>query len=300
MNNTPESIIASKSKNIAARCNFQTLKVLNESEEGYMHRSEIQKRIEEVLHFDEWELYVYPTRNQPRWIVEWHYYSGDLVKASFLIKRQGVWYITPEGRQATKDYTTPDALIKKTDQAYSEWEKKKEFDSVSSSTSLDIPKEVILEDTKQQANDDMRNYLCERTAYEFQDMVASLLRAMGYYTPFVAPKGKDGGVDVIAYKDPLGATKPVLKVQVKHYNANNPVSVDVVHSIMGVAHNDTPVVVTSGVFTSQAVIEARNNNVRLIDGAEFVDLWIEYYGKMSEDDKALMPIEPVYFIKRSE
>ena len=27
----------------------------------------------------------------------------------------------------------------------------------------------------------------------------------GYYTPFVAPKGKDGGIDLIAYQDPLGA-----------------------------------------------------------------------------------------------
>ncbi len=35
-------------------------------------------------------------------------------------------------------------------------------------------------------------------------MVAALLRAMGYYTPFISPRGKDGGVDILAYQDPIG------------------------------------------------------------------------------------------------
>ena len=162
----------------------------------------------------------------------------------------------------------------------------------------EVPNAVLLETIKQQANDDQRTYIDQRTPYEFQDMVAALLRAMGYYIPFVAPKGKDGGVDVIAYSDPLGATKPILKVQVKHHKENNTVSVDIVHKILGVAKGDTSIIVTSGRFTEDARITARQNNVRLIDGTEFIALWIEYYTKMSEDDKRLMPIEPVYFIKR--
>ena len=123
---------------------------------------------------------------------------------------------------------------------------------------------------------------------------------MGYYTPFVAPKGKDGGIDIIAYSDPLGATKPILKVQVKHYNLNNPVAVDVIRSIVGVAKNDVAIVVTSGRFAEPARQEARQFNVRLIDGYEFSELWIKYFNRMSEDDKARMPIEPIYFIKREE
>ena len=30
---------------------------------------------------------------------------------------------------------------------------------------------------------------------------------------------------------------------------------------------------------------------------EFIDLWIRYYDRMSEEDKALLPIIPVYFLK---
>jgi predicted Mrr-cat superfamily restriction endonuclease len=50
-----------------------------------------------------------------------------------------------------------------------------------------------------------------KNAYEFQDLAAALLRGMGYYTPFVAPTGKDGGVDIIAYRDPLGTVSPRIK-----------------------------------------------------------------------------------------
>jgi len=49
-----------------------------------------------------------------------------------------------------------------------------------------------------------------------EPLVAALLRGMGYYTPFVAPKGKDGGVDVVAYRDPLGTESPRIQVQIKH------------------------------------------------------------------------------------
>lgn len=44
--------------------------------------------------------------------------------------------------------------------------------------------------------------------YDFQDLVADLLRAMGYHVSWVAPPGKDAGVDIIAHTDPLGANPP--------------------------------------------------------------------------------------------
>jgi restriction system protein len=137
-------------------------------------------------------------------------------------------------------------------------------------------------------------------AYVFQNMVAALLRGVGYFVPFIAPKGKDGGVDVIAYSDPLGAKQPILKVQVKHFAPDNPVPVDVINALLGVTLGDgsVPVVVTSGRFTEAAKAKARTSNVRLIDGDEFVSLWIDFFNKMDESDRALMPIVPFWFIKR--
>lgn len=34
-----------------------------------------------------------------------------------------------------------------------------------------------------------------------------------------------------------------------------------------------------------------------LDFEEIIDLWIRYYDRMSEEDKALLPIIPVYFLK---
>ena len=56
---------------------------------------------------------------------------------------------------------------------------------------------------------------------------------MGYYTPFVAPRGKDGGIDIVAYRDPLGTQAPRMKVQVKH-RGNTKASVKEVRELMGI------------------------------------------------------------------
>ena len=58
--------------------------------------------------------------------------------------------------------------------------------------------------------------LAKYKSYEFQDLVADLLRAMDYHIAWIAPPGKDRGIDIIAYTDPLGASVPRIKVQFKH------------------------------------------------------------------------------------
>ena len=35
---------------------------------------------------------------------------------------------------------------------------------------------------------------------------------MGNYIQSVAPRGKDGGIDIVAYVDPLGAQTPRIKL----------------------------------------------------------------------------------------
>ncbi|MBP5365724.1 MAG: restriction endonuclease [Bacteroidales bacterium] len=303
--NTPEPPKMGRARSLGARLNYKTLEILNEQDGGSMPVGELKKLIAEKLQFDEWESYEYNAGN-PRWRVNWHFYSVDLCKSGFMVKNNGEWCITDEGRKALQTFKDdPTHLFYETHRRYLEWEKKNKNKAQTTPAEEEeiidnVPNAVILDNIKQQANDDIRKYLDDRNAYEFQDLVAALFRAMGYYTPFIAPRGKDGGIDIIAYSDPLGATEPRLKVQVKHYNIQSPVSVDVVHRILGVAKKDVPIIVSSGRFTEDARITARQNNVRLIDGTEFIDLWIKYYNKLSENDKMLMPIEPVFFIKRSE
>ena len=289
----------SRSRNLANRIMYAVLTLLNDNG-GEMRSADIENAISQSLTFDEWENFQYKDGGV-RWLSYMHFYSIDFVKAGFIVKNKGRWFLTDEGKTALSKYNAEE-LCAVASKAYAEWSKKQE--EAAGETVPDCSDDDAnisrFADIKAQANDDLMNYIQSRTPYEFQDLVAALFRAMGYYTPFIAPKGKDGGIDIIAYSDPLGATKPILKVQVKHYNLNNPVSVDVIRSIVGVAKDDVAIVVTSGRFADPARQEARQFNVRLIDGYELTELWIRYFNKMSEEDKSRMPIEPIYFIKREE
>lgn len=237
-----------------------------------------------------------------RWENWLAFYSIDAVKSGFLIKDNGVWHITDEGEKALllplEDFAAE--LKKGYDKWYDAHNSEKLKMGTPPSETDDLDNIIEIDVVQAQAANGIRNYIINKNPYEFQNLVAALLRAMGYYTPFIAPKGKDGGVDIIAYRDPLGTTLPRVKVQVKHY-PTTPISVDIVRNLLGVLARDGEVgiVITSGTFTNEAKREARNSHTpcRLIDIDEFIALWLQYYSNMQEEDKSLLPIIPIYFVK---
>ena len=152
------------------------------------------------------------------------------------------------------------------------------------------------------AREGIRKFIVSKSPYEFQDMVAALLRAMDYHTPFIAPKGKDGGVDIIAYLDPLGAKTPRIKVQVKH-KPDTVIGASDIRALLGVLRaGDIALFVTSGTFSSDARNTSTSSRefIRLIDGDEFIDMWQEYYDKMSDDDKNMLPLKRIAFLGNNE
>ena len=234
-----------------------------------------------------------------RWENWLAFYSIDAVKTGFLVKDKGIWHLTEEGERALSLSVEDFASALK--QGYDEWHNKREGRGEKQPVADESIDSIIEIDVVQaQAANGIRNYIIDKNPYEFQDLVAALLRAMGYYTPFIAPKGKDGGVDIVAYRDPLGTSLPRVKVQVKHY-PNSAISVDIVRNLLGVLAKDGEVgiVITSGTFTNDAKREARNSHtpLRLIDIDEFISLWLEYYPSMQEEDKQLLPVVPIFFVK---
>lgn len=234
-----------------------------------------------------------------RWENWLAFYSIDAVKTGFLVKDKGIWHLTEEGERASSLPLEDFASALK--QGYNEWQDKRRGDSDRQHAAEESIDSILEIDVVQaQAANGIRNYIIDKNPYEFQNLVAALLRAMGYYTPFIAPKGKDGGVDIVAYRDPLGTSLPRVKVQVKHY-PNSAISVDIVRNLLGVLAKDGEVgiVITSGTFTNDAKREARNSHtpLRLIDIDEFISLWLEYYPVMQEEDKRLLPVVPIYFVK---
>ena len=162
-----------------------------------------------------------------RWKAYLNFYSIEVGKVGYLVKKSGIWHLTEEGAKA---------LAAGAGEFFADFHGK--FSKIQKEHAVSVIEENAdqpddLDMLQGQAAKGIREYIIKKNPYEFQDLVAALLRAMGYYTPFIAPKGKDGGVDIIAYRDPLGTTSPQLKVQVKHY-PSSAISVDVIRSLLGV------------------------------------------------------------------
>ena len=285
-----------KSSESVTKTMFAALRLLKENG-GELRRAQIVEKIEKVVTLTDWEKEIPPTSkyNTPRWLIFFDASSGGYTHAGYLIKKAGVWYLTKEGEEALS--LPPDEIYSNTRKAYRQYLKTFKSQPMEEGTEDDL---FSIENLIEYANNQIRNHIQSISPYDFQDMVAALLRAMGYYTPFIAPKGKDGGVDIVAYQDALGTKPPRIKVQVKHYKKENNISVDVVRSLIGQLkpNMDVGIIVTTSDFTTDAQIEARQSerSIRLIDGEEFIQLWLQYYEKMSAEDKNRLPLVPVYML----
>ena len=145
--------------------------------------------------------------------------------------------------------------------------------------------------------EEIANYLSTMQPYMFQSLVAALLRAMGYHVSWEAPPGPDKGIDILAHTDPLGATNPRIKVQVKRQA--NSVDVGGLRSFLAVlGDQDVGIFMHRRIHFSRG-IEARTQEKRkitLLDMEKLFDLWVQHYGKLAESDKRLLPLKPVYYL----
>ncbi|WP_421796470.1 restriction endonuclease [Haliscomenobacter sp.] len=293
---------AGKSIQTAAKVIFAAFLILKENG-GEMRSRDIQALIPSKVNLTEWETERYEKTGYTRWISMLHFYSVDCIKAGFMQKQKGLWILTPEGEEAMK--LGPEEMMRTASKAYRVWKTSstdaKEEKEVDSPEVVDSPQQqvALLDQYEEMAREGIQNYINAKNPYEFQDLVATLLRAMGYFISFNAKRGKDGGIDVVAYSDPLGTREPRMKVQVKH-RPNDAVSVDVVKQLVANLNKpgDVGLFVTSGRFTSESERYARESHrhVELINLERFVSLWQEFYSKMTDEEKNMLPLQPIYFL----
>ncbi len=288
----------SKSRELAAKVIFAALQILKENG-GELNGREVVEKVGQRVELDDWAKSKYEKSGYIRWQSILHFFSIDCIKAGYLIKKKGTWYLTPEGESAISLGEVE--LLESATKAYRKWKKEKETEAndeeVDDTSSSDKEQEATIDEIEQIALDGIKSHIKSKNPYEFQDLVAALLRGMGYYTPFVAPKGKDGGVDIIAYRDPLGTVSPRIKVQVKHREQS--ANVQEIRQLMGLLQKDGDVgiFISSGGFTPDAKTTARSSHVHveLIDLPRFIELWQEFYSKLSDEDKSTLPLTPIFF-----
>ena len=271
---------------------------------GSMPAKELYPFVEANVKLTEWEMEPAGKNKYIRWTNSFQFYSINYAKAGLIVKQKGMWYLTPEGEAALK--LSPEEVMEKGEVAYREWRKlnpredKHDEEPTDENAERDRAEELNL--LESDAREGIRQFLISKSPYEFQDMVAVLLRAMGYHTPFIAPKGKDGGIDIIAYLDPLGAQTPRIKVQVKH-KPDTAIGASEVRALSGILKaGDIALFVISGTYSADARNAASGNDkfIRLIDGNDFIDMWQEYYDKMTDDDKNMLPLKRIAFLGNNE
>ncbi|MFC6757405.1 MULTISPECIES: restriction endonuclease [Haloarcula] len=109
--------------------------------------------------------------------------------------------------------------------------------------------------------------------YEFEALVAELWEKQGWNTT-VTSGSNDRGVDVIAEKNTPFYQKQLI--QAKRYSPDSKVGSPDIQQYSSLRHQmdnvDSVVVVTTSDFTLQAQEAAKNLNVKIIDGKQFISL----------------------------
>lgn len=225
----------------------------------------------------------------------------NAVKAGWMTKDKGVWTATEEGLAAAQKHADPEAFMQEAEDHYAAWVKeqpKKPKATAKTEPLNQEPGSFTVEEGEETAFSEVANHLATMSPYDLQNLVAGLLRGMGYSVAWVAPPGKDRGVDILAFRDPLGTEQPRIKVQVKR--EKDKTDVKGLRSFMSQLNpGDVGVFVTLGGFTSDAESEARNSETRritLVDRSDLFDLWVRHYDTIPAEDRQLMPLKPVYYL----
>lgn len=196
----------SKSKRIAEKTIYAAFKILQE-QGGELRGKEVVEKIRERVEFNDYEKHRYEKTGYIRWESILHFYTIDCMKAGFLRKSKGVWILTAEGEEALK--LGAEKLLATATKIYKEWDAKRKKDTSAYDDDIEEVKtdkgqaqQARIDQLEENAISGIRGFVLEKNPYEFQDLVASLLNAVGYHISEVANRGPDGGIDIIAYNDP--------------------------------------------------------------------------------------------------
>lgn len=130
---------------------------------------------------------------------------------------------------------------------------------------------------------------------ELQELIAGLLRAMGYKTRVASP-GPDRGADIVASPDGLGFENPRIVVEVKH--RSGAMGSKEVRSFLGGRHkDDRGLYVSTGGFTKDARYEADRAGIPLAlwELDDIVRGIVDYYDKLDSEARQLVPLKRIYW-----
>ncbi|MEQ8260037.1 MAG: restriction endonuclease [Alcanivorax sp.] len=154
----------------------------------------------------------------------------------------------------------------------------------------------VLHRYKEEAEEFIKDRVSRLSPAEMEELVAGLLRAMGYRTR-VSPTGADRGVDILASPDGFGFESPRIMVEVKH-RPNTAMGSQQLRAFLGGRHTgDKGLYVSTGGFTKDARYEAERAKIplKLMDLGELVEALMEHYDNADAKARTLLPLSKLYW-----
>lgn len=156
--------------------------------------------------------------------------------------------------------------------------------------------EQILKDAIGRSYEFIKDKILKLDWDEMQELVAGIVRAMGYKTR-VSPPGADRGKDIVASPDGLCLESPRVRVEVKHRPKDSIGASEIRSFIGGLRQSFSGLYVSTGGFTKEAKYEAERATipVTLLDMDDLVSLLIQHYEDLDSDTRALIPLRRIYW-----
>jgi restriction system protein len=154
----------------------------------------------------------------------------------------------------------------------------------------------LLREQFEKADRFIEDRIAELDWVQMQELVAGVLRSMGYRTR-VSPRGSDRGVDVFASPDGLGLQEPRIFCEVKH-RSNEIIGAPELRAFLGGRQRgDRCLYVSTGGFTKEARYEADRSPVplRLLTLSDFRQLLVDQYESLDAETRALVPLKRLYW-----
>jgi len=149
---------------------------------------------------------------------------------------------------------------------------------------------------EEQAVERIKDRIVKLDWEEMQDLVAALLRAMGYRTS-ISARGPDRGRDILATPDGFGFKPPRIIVEVKHRPNQTMGAPEVRAMPVGRQADDRGLFVSTGGFSREAYYEAEHGKVpiALMTLDDLTRAIIDAYPQFDDDGRALLPLRRLYW-----
>ena len=135
--------------------------------------------------------------------------------------------------------------------------------------------------------------------FQFEFLIADLLKEIGYENVEVTRRSGDKGIDVMANLTMDGITDVKTIIQAKRFKAGNNISGKVITQLRGSAEVDQRgLVITTSDFTKDAVNESKAPNkmpVSLVNGNKLINLLIKHGVGVKKESVALYSVDNEYF-----